>query len=450
MKTKGIVLMAIMAFAGVQAPLRAQPQQAGEPLSLGDCIAYSLQHHPSVKAAGYDLDAAKQRAVEAASYYLPQVAGTGTLDDNIKRMTTVIPAGAFSPVDLKVQFGNQYTTNLYAQVDQVIYDQSLLTSISANKPNIELANLQRARNEEAVSYNTAVSYYNVVIQKERMRLLDENEKKLEELLRIQKLQLEKGVIQKVDVDRVQVNYNNTLSQKKAVQMSYDLALNQLKNAMGMELDEPLTINESLDYESMAVANVELETDIHNTWDYKIQEQNLRLQEIDLSRKRASVLPTLSAYARYGAQTFSNNFGDQYKNFYDYSVIGLRLNVPLFSSLKRYSQIKQSELGLYSARERFETTANNMELSVVNAYTALETTQSTLMVNKQNLDLAKSVFDNTNTQYQKGVASLSDLLNAEYAYKEAQNNYIASLLNYSINRLDLERSKGTLQQYIEQF
>lgn len=447
MKITQIASLSIILCSGLFNPIRAQ-EPAEQTMTLKECIAFSLENHPSAKAASFDVETAKHRANEATSYYLPQVAGTGTTDDNIKRMTTVIPAGAFSPTDLKVQFGNQYTSNLYAQVDQVIYDQTLIAGLSANKPNMELANLQKSKNEQTLIYNTAISYYNVIIQKKRLTLLNENETKLKELLRIQKLKLEKGVIQKVDVDRVQVNYNNILSQKIAIETNYTLAINQLKNAMGLDLNKPLSIDETIEPEFTVIENEEVGQSEGKTLDYKIQEQNLRLKEIDLNRKRASVLPTVNAYVRYGAQTFNNNFGDQFKNLYDYSAIGLRLNVPIFSGLRRYSQIKQSELSLFSAKELLQSASNSMELDVLNAYTALKTTQSKLLADKENLELAKSVFENTNLQYQKGVVSLSDFLNTEFTYKEAQNDYISSLLNYSINRLDLERSKGTLQQYIQ--
>jgi outer membrane protein len=423
-------------------------QSAGK-LSLKQCIEYSLQNHPSQRVYNNEVEVAKSKGTEAVSSYLPQLNGTGTLDDNVKRQVTIIPAGAFSPVDIRVQFGVQYMTNLYAQVDQTIYDQSMINSIKANKPNMEIARLQKQKNNDQLIYNTASAYYQAMIQQERVKLLAENEAELQEIMSIQQRQYEKGVIKKIDYDRVKVNYNNTVSQKQVSEMSFQLALNQLKNAMGMPLDQPVMIADSLDYASIIIKENTVDTDIRNTWDYKIQTQNIRLQEVDYQRKKASVLPTLSAYGRYGAQALNNNFADQYNNWFDYSVIGLKLNVPVFSGLRRYSQIRQSELNLYSARENFKVTTSNLQLAVLNSNTALSSSYRTFLSNKENLDLAKNVFDNTSLQYQRGVAPLSDLLNSEFSYKEAQSNYINSLVNYLLSRMDLERSKGTLSQYLNQ-
>lgn len=438
-----VMLVLLLISAGAFA------QQEQAKLSLQDCIQYSLKNHPSHNVYNNELEIARKRGTEAISSYLPQVAGTGTLDDNLKRQVTIIPAGAFSPVDLKVQFGVKYTTNVYAQVDQPIYDQALIASIKANGPNMEIARLQKQKNDDVLIYNTASAYYSCVIQMEKLKLLQQNEKKLAEVLSIQKQQYERGLIKQVDYDRVKVNYNITRSQQEVSALNYRLALNQLKNAMGMPLSDSIVINDTLDYTKIIAQAESRDMDVKSTWDYRIQTQNLALQEIDLKRKRAALYPTLNAYGRYGAQALNNDFTDQYKNWFDYSVVGLRLNVPIFSSFKRSSQIKQSELSLYNARENFKVTSNNLQLAVINSNTALASSYSTFISNKENLELAKGVFDNTSLQYQRGVASLSDMLNSEYSFKEAQTNYINSLVNYLISRMDLERSKGNLSQYINQ-
>lgn len=438
---------ALLLVLGLSTTTEAQEQK--RVLKLKDCIEYSLTNHPSHNVYNNEVEIARKRETEAISNYLPQVAATGTFDDNLKRQVTIIPAGAFSPTDIKVQFGVQYTTNVYAQVDQPIYDQALIQGIKAAGPNMEIARLQKLKNDDVIIYNTASAYYSCVIQVEKLKLLQQNERKLAEVLDIQKQQFDRGLIKQVDYERVKVNYNITRSQQQVSALNYRLALNQLKNAMGMSLNDSIVIDDSLDYSKIIASAETRDIDVQSTWDYRIQNQNLTLQEIDLKRKRASVLPTLNAYGRYGAQALNNDFAEQYNNWFDYSVVGLRLNVPIFSSFKRSSQIKQSELGLYNARENFKITTNNLQLAVINSNTALASSYSTFISNKENLDLAKSVFDNTSLQYQRGVASLSDMLNSEYSFKEAQTNYINSLVNYLISRMDLERSKGSLSQYINQ-
>jgi outer membrane protein len=266
---------------------------------------------------------------------------------------------------------------------------------------------------------------------------------------VQKLQFEKGVITKVNFNRVKVNYNNILSQKKVAETNYSLAVNRLKNSMGVPIDQEIRVIDSINYAQEIALPVSEDFNIRNKPDYQILETNIRLQQIDLKRKRAAHFPTLSAYARYGANAFGNELIQSYEQFYDYSSIGVRLNVPIFSGFRRHSQIKQSELNLSNTQQSLILNSESIKLQLENANTQLLNSFNNLESNRDNMALAKEVFEDTNLQYQKGVVSLTDFLNADYAYKEAQSNYINSLLNYLLARIDLERSKGTIKQFANQ-
>lgn len=443
---KNVYNMVVLFALGVSGNAFAQ---TGNKLSLKECIEYTLKNNPSNVVYDNQIKIAEKQKLEALSYYLPQVNGTATLDDNLKRQVTVIPAGAFSPTDLKVQFGNQYNTAATLQADQVIFDKSLLAGIDANGPNIELAELKKIQNEDNLIYNTAAAYYQMISFREQIKLLSQNEKKLSDLLTVQKLQLDKGVITRTAVNRVQVNYNNVISQKKVAETNYNLAVIKLKNAMGLPLENELNVIDSINYKQDIELPVMSDFDIKTKTDYQILEKNVLFQEVDLKRKRASVLPTLSAYARYGANAFGNDFQRSYDHWYDFSVVGLKLNIPVFSGLRRYSQISQSELNLYNARQNLVINAENIKLAMQGSNTVLLSSYTDLQANKNNIELAKAVFDDTSLQFEKGTVALTDFLNADYAYKEAQTNYIKSLLTYLTARIDLERSKGTIKQFVNQ-
>lgn len=443
MKNLHLLLLTLLLPAVVQA------QNNTIPLNLKDCIRLALRDNLSNSIYQNQISIAENQKLEALAGYLPQVNGAATFDDNIKRQVTVIPAGAFSPVDLKVQFGNQFNSSLMLQADQVIFDRSMLVAIQANKPNIEIAEYKKQKNNDDLIYSTATSYYLALGYKEQIKLLAENEKKLSDLLNIQKLQFEKGVITRVTLNRVQVNLNNIISLKKVAETNYSLSLSRLKNTMGIPVDKDIQIVDTLNYKQEVLADLPAMEDfnIQLKPDYLILDRTIKLQELDLKRKQSAIYPTLSAYARYGALAFGNEFSKVYKQLYDYSAIGLKLNVPIFSGLRRQSQIKQSELNLYNTRQNLELNAENLKLQIKSAQTQVLSSYTNLQSNKNNIVLAKMVFDDTSLQYEKGTASLTDFLNADYAYKEAQTNYINSLLNYLTARIELERAKGTIQEFV---
>jgi outer membrane protein TolC len=184
----------------------------------------------------------------------------------------------------------------------------MLVGIKAAEPNNQLSAFKKEQNQEQLIYNTVSAYFQVLIIKEQEKLTLENEKKYKDLLEILALRLEKGVIKKTEYDRTKASLNNIVAQKSILQVNKQIALNRLKNAIGMPVTEDVVDVESLNYEGMALVEKENGFEIGNLLDLKIQNANASLLSFDVKRKEAAFLPTVSMYARYGGQSFGNEFG----------------------------------------------------------------------------------------------------------------------------------------------
>ncbi len=424
----------------------ASGAQAQQVLTLRQAIDYARAHSPAMAIAANDVRKADAQAREAVAGYLPQINGSGSLDDNVKRQTTILPPGIFSDQPTPVQFGTQYSTTLSVQAEQTLIDAAQLNGIQANKPNTAMAAIKAKQAEEQVVYDVAKAYAQAQTHHEQVQLLQANLEQYAELVPILQLRLEQGVVQQLDADRVEVTRRNISSQLQVAQANYTVAVDQLKRAMGMPLEQALAVADA-PREPAPAQSANSAFSLDKVLGHQLNQQSELLYSIDLKRKRNAFLPTLSAYGRYGAMAQGNDLGDSYDNWFDYAAIGLKLNVPLFSGLRRSSQIKQSELALQSLREQQRDADLGFALNYRNANTRLLASSSNVQNDAANLELAERVFANTNLQYQQGTASLSDLLNADYQLKEARNNWTTSLLDRSVAVLDLERAKGTLLDYV---
>lgn len=437
-----VFLLGLLASAGTATWVQGQ-----QPMTLKECIQYGMQHHPLNVISDNEIANAKQQTREGLSAYLPQINGSVSFDDNLKRATTVIPAGTFSPQEIRVQFGNQYNTNAVVQLDQTIYNRSLLMGIKALDPLGDVAELNKAKNQQSLMYGAAMAYYQVQILREQQALLKENDDKFSKMEQVLGLQLEQGVIRQVDYDRVAVTLANIRSQSEVVDTQIEMAMNQLKNAIGMPLDAPFDVAAGGWRLEDAVVNEVPKPSTGKVLELKIMEKNLEMQEIDLRRRQAMYLPTLTGYARVGSQSFGNEFGPSFSNWFSYSSIGLKLNVPIWNSFRTSASIKQAELNLSSARANQRIVKANIDLQAQNAASQWMSAQKSLESNIANMKLAKSVLDVTQLQYEQGVASLSDYLNSDYGLKEAQTNYITALLRSLTARLEFERAQGTLDSFL---
>lgn len=417
--------------------------------SLKESIAHTLKNHPNSTIYKNSALIANEKVRENKSSFLPSVSASVGMDYNIKLQTTVIPAGGLSAEETKLQMGNKFSNSASIQADQNIFDKSASIDIKSSKVDKSIADLNVLKENETLIYNTTIAYYEVLTYKEKGLLLKESEKQYEALVKILKLRFEQGVVKKSEYDRAKVNYNNVQSDIEANNSSYTLSLNKLKNAMGLALETPLDVEDInvIDSRKELPFINEGSSDVSNTLDYKIDEKNLELAKLAVDKKKASFLPTLSAYGKYGATAFGSEFTPSLTNWYDYSAIGLKLSVPIFSGFKKQSQLTQSRLSYDNQLLTNKLNIETYKLNIQNSGTKLVSSYTSLKKNKENLDLAKEMLEASTVEYREGTSTLSSFLDAEYSYKEARTNYITSLLDYLNAEIEYEKNSGNLTQFI---
>lgn len=418
-------------------------------LTLKECINYTLKNNPNSTIYKNSIEIAKEKITENKSTFLPSVSAAAGMDYNAKLQTSVIPAGGFSDQETILQMGNKYSNSASLQLDQNILDRSSSIAIKSSKVDQEIANIKALKENENLIYSTALAYYEVLTYKEKQKLLNDSKSQYETLVSILKLRYEQGVAKKSEYDRARVNYNNVMSEIEENNSNYTLALNKLKNAMGASLESDIStiMNSKLEDVRDFTLVEGISENIENILDYKIDKKNLEIKQLEISKNKSAYLPTLSAYAKYGANSFGNDFSNAISTWYDYSTIGLKLNVPIFSGFQKQSKVKQSKLEYENQMLTNKLNAQNYKLEIENAKTQLVSSYTNLKKNNKNLDLAKEVLDASTLEYREGTTNLSDLLDVEYSYKESRTNYITSLLDYLNAQIGYQKSKGMITDYV---
>ena len=422
--------------------------QAQSVWSLKDCINYGLKHFGTVRIAQYQKENARQQSRQALSGYLPQITGSGSFDDNLKLQSTVLPAGVFGPEPTRIALGSKFQTNLTASAEQVLFDQSLLIGIKANKPNQQRAGLNEKQTQEEIIYEVTKNYYQVFVSQQQISLLEDNLERTQQVLNILKLQRDNGVIQPVDYDRTEVSYNSNRSQLILAKNNVTLSLNHLKYQMGLEQDQELTLKDSLLLTQIPDVH-DTGFDAKNLTTYQLTENELTLNRLDQERIKAGYLPRLTFNARYGSLALTNEFGNAFKNFVGFGSIGLKLSIPIFDGFNRNAQIQQARIKVIMQEEQQKMNVQSYRLAFNNSKSQIQQAQLNVENDDRNVKLARKVYDLTTLQYKQGTTPLTDLINAENSYRQAQTDYVNSLISFYQARLDLEQAQGTLLPFFNQ-
>jgi outer membrane protein TolC len=415
--------------------------------NLRTCIEYGLKNNRNGVVYENEKKAADAKAKEALADYLPKISVTGTFDDNLKVQESIIPAGAFSPTPIKIAFTQKYNTNGVVQLDQTLYDQSILTGLKSNNYNKQQAVLNIKQNEETTIYNIGNAYYQIYVYREQLRLLREDLETYRKEQEISRLQVKKGVTLQKDLDKITVNFNNVVSQIGVAESNLTLSENQLKYEMGYPINTVLPVDSLSQQEVAAPVVIDLANKnfaASNRTDYQLSEVNSKLLEIDQKRIRNGALPKLTGYVRYGGVGFGSTLGPAFSDLNSYSAVGLKLTIPLLDFFKRNAQYNQARYKTLNSVENLKLDEGKYHMEFENARTKLIKAQSNVESDKRNIKLAQSVFRATDLQLKKGVTDLTDWLNAQYSIKDAQNSYLNSLYSYYQAKLDLEKAGGTLK------
>jgi len=411
--------------------------------TLKECIAYGLKNNRSTQVYLNEKKIADAKAKEALAAHLPTISLSGTIDDNLKVQETIIPAGVFGPTDTRVAFTKQFSTNATAQLDQTFFDFSLITGLKANKYNKQQAELNIIKNEETIIFNISTAYYQIFVYQEQLDFLKANQETYKKQMEISRLQVNKGILLQKELDKITVDYNNAVSQAVVAESNLSLSQNQLKFEMGFPFEDPLEVERSGVAQSPVLPTPNM-ISVAAITDYRISETEAKLLEIDEKRIKTGIYPKLTAYARYGGVGFGDQLGQSFSSISDFSVIGLKLNFPILDFFKRNAQYNQAKFKRINAQENLKIDENRYQLEYQNSRTKVTKEFINIENNKRTIDLAKSVLDVTDLQYQKGTVPLSEWLTAQQSLKEAQNNYLSSLYNYLLAKIEVEKASGTLK------
>ena len=444
--------MFLMLFlALISLPAKSQKKE-GEifNFSLQQCIEYAYQNQVEVLNAQLDERIAKAKINELIGTGLPQINGSFDIKDFLAIPTQLIPGeffggpkGTFIPV----KFGTQFNTTADLSASQLLFDGSYLIGLKASKTYYELSQKNTSRTKIETSTIVTKAYYSVLITAEKMNLLDANVTRLKKLLDDTKALNENGMVEKIDLDRVTVAYDNILVEREKIMRFVELSNNLLKYQMGMDLKSTLTLTDNLitldllKWESKADG-----FDYTKRIEYSLMETQKRLGELDLKRYKAGYLPSLVAYGDLSTSAQRNTFNitNSHEKWYPTGLIGAKLTLPIFDGLQKNARVSQAKINLKKLENQQLNLHQSLSLQMTSAKTVFDNSIASLNVQKENIILAENVYNISKKKYDQGVGSNLEVVTAQTALKEAQDNYYGALYDALNAKVDLDKALGNIK------
>ena len=444
---KRIILPTLLAFA-----FQINAQET-KPLTLKEALTYALENKADAKKAKLKVENSEYQIEEVRSRALPQISANGNLTNNPVLQTSILDAGSFGGAPgtkIKATFGQKWNSVAGVSLTQNLFDQSVFTGLKAAESTREFYQINNQLTEEQVIERVANNYYLVYVQRQKLIVIDNNIQTTTKVRNIIKGQFENGLAKKIDLDRITVKLSNINSLRQQVLNAVQIQENALKFFMGMPIETKIFIPQTaitISPQVMAEA-----PNAANRTEYLLLKKNEQLLEFQKKSIEATYYPTLSLTGNYNfiGQGSKMPLGAKPADgvyWSDFSSIGLNLRVPIFTGFGTRAKVRQADINLRTIKEDLSDAKLGLDLAYENAKAQIENSIITIKNQKENAQLSQEVLDNTKNNYVQGLASLTDLLDAENAMTEAQNNYTAALLDYKLAEIQLIKSRGELKSLI---
>jgi len=422
-------------------PLTTQAQQQEELLdtaTLENVVQYSLKNYPLIQQSHIDEETTGFAIKSRLADWYPQINFAVNYQRNVQLQTLVTGLGTFKS-------GTVNTSNPQVYLTQNIFNRDVL--LAAKTSGDIRVNAEQTTTSRKIDLTVSVTkaFYDVLATLQQIKVGQGDVNRLKLSLKTAYDQYQGGIVDKTDYKRATITLSNTQATLKSNQELLKYKLEYLKTLMGY----PLHGNLQIAYDTLQMENeIFMDTtvqqvDYANRIEYKQYQTQHKLQEANVKYNQWSYLPTVSAFAYYINYYYNNNFDDLYKQTFPNSYIGASLTLPIFQGGKRSANIKQQKWVLKRLDLDIVNLKNTMNSQYTQALSAYKANLITYQALKQNVEMAREVYEVIQLQYKSGVKSYLEVITAETDLRNARINYFNSLYSVLASKIDLQKAMGQI-------
>jgi len=440
MKRKLLLLLVAIATAGM-----AQESKKSYQFTLKEAIAHALENNYTAINANRDIEAAKKKKWETTTIGLPQINSNINYQNNLVIQKSVVPAEFFggNPGEFQeVEFGVKNNMTASASLSQLLFDGSYLVGLQSAKVYLQISQNAKEKTDLEIREIVINAYGNVLLARESVKVFENNKKSLDKTLFETEQTFKNGLVEEENVEQLQITLSQIKSALSNAQKRETIALKMLKLVLGIDMEEELLLKDNLDQlaNDNLIVNSNFDFSVTNTIDYKIGLNNEEASRLLLKLEKSKALPSLSATANFGYNSFSNTFSflERDQQWFNFSNIGVGLNIPIFSSLGRTARTQQAKIAYEQAKTQLKETEQKLLLEFEKSKTDYEYSVEQYVVSKENLRLAERIENKQQIKFKEGISSSFEFTEAQRQLYTAQQEHLQAMIEVISKKATLDK------------
>ncbi len=436
-KLNYVALFLLMLSPGFAQTKQMRADSLLQQATLDNVVAYAIVHQPLIQQSLIDEQVTESLIKSKLADWYPQVDFRYNLQHNFQLQQAIIGGNI-------IRFGVDNTSAAQFTVNQNIFNRDVLLASRTRGDVLKSVKQSTSFNKIDVAANVSKAFYNVLASMQQIKVADEGIVRLERSLKDATSRYNTGIADKTDYKRATIALNNTKAAKNSNEALLKAKLEYLKSLIGYPTSNDLNIvYDSLQMEKEMMIDTLLSPDYSKRIEYQLLITRKRLQEAEVKYNKWSYLPFVSAYGAYNFNFQNNSFGKLYNQNFPTSYGGLTLTVPILQGGKRKYDIQQQELKLKRIDWDFISLEQSFNAQYAQALALYKSNMANYQALKENVNLAKEVYDVIQLQYGAGIKTYLEVVSAETDLRTAEINYYNALYQLLASKIDVEKSLGQI-------
>ncbi|MBW7473032.1 TolC family outer membrane protein [Marinobacter sp. M216] len=421
-------------LSGLVGLLVAQPTLA---MDLVETYEKALSYDSGIAAAQASFEAQQAASDVTRSVLLPQIGAFGEAN--------------YIDVDGPNQDNGYRELNYGVQLSQPLFQADAWFRYDASQFQTDSARAQYNLAQQQLILDVATAYFNVLRARDTVTTTLAAEAAIQRQYEQAQERFDVGLIAITEVYEARASYDDTRSRRIVAENQLNIAREQVARLTGEYAEDlenlrqnfPLSRPEPMDPSAWETSALE------QNWSIQSALYDLNVSEANLKAAKAGHYPTLDLNASYGN---SNTDGledgasspfQQRDGTTTQGVIGLTLNVPLYTGGGTQAGVRQQRSLVTVAQESLNTVRRDVRVNTRSLFLTVNNNIETSSALEQTIVSRRSALDATRAGYEVGTRNIVEVLDAERAYYVALRDYANSRYDYVINTLQLKQAAGTL-------
>ncbi len=397
------------------------PSPCEYPLTLEEAFRIALRKNEQLAISGQQVAQAEADLTIATAPLLPQLNATA---ESVERSANQFSPGSYNDVGVSGQ-------------------QSLFTggqnwyTRAASKNTLCSERYRHSRLKQEILFQVASQYYQALLAKRLIEISENQLHRAQSQLDLAKQQQEVGLVNQTAVLRARVEVASAREEIMRAQNQYQIALQQLALELGIDAP-PTCIAEPEEIRSENIAPDQYcRMAYDNRLDVSQAQRSLEAAVDSVKASRGSFLPDLFVEGNYVRADNKELFFNNNENW----EISLQAAYPLFTGFRNTGELGRAKAARKQAAAFLTRLKQEIQVDVRSTCYQIQTQQKVIKSLQDQLESATANYDQITAQFQEGLVSSVDVVDAQTVLNESENRLANRLLPAAGQSVSAEAGHG---------